>query len=141
MTFKTTTLKNSKLKSYYELISNIPPLKNSIKAAYAWGRTLRQWNSAYEERQKRWKEAFTHAFGEGGTGSPLHPNWSTYQKQVMELDDMDVELEYMEFAEADLKLEDGDSVAPAQFDAVIWMMKDSSKNGEVEKKDEVKNTG
>lgn len=125
MTFKTTKLKNNKLKSYYELIKNIPPLKNSIKASYAWGRTLRKWHDAYEEREKQWKVIFARNFGEGGIGSPLHANWNTYQKEVRVLDDLDVDVEYMEFAEDDLKLEDGDSVAPAQFEAILWMMKEN----------------
>lgn len=125
MTFKTTRLKNNKLKKYYDLISNIPPLKNSIKAAYAWGRTLRRWNEAYEERDKQWKIVFNRNFGEGGTGTTANPNWDAFQKQIRDLEELEIEVEYMEFAEEDLKLEDGDSVAPAQFEAILWMMKEN----------------
>lgn len=134
MTFKTTKLKNRQLKDYYELIKALPPLSNSIKATYALGRTLRKWKDPYEVRDEKWKEIFKRNFGENGQGTPLHENWAAYQKEARQLEDMEVEVEYMEFAESDLKLEDGNGVAPAQFDALIWMIKEeSAKNGEAEK--------
>lgn len=125
MEFKTTKLKNTLLKEYYLAIKSLPPLKKSVKAAYAIARTigkLREADAAFDEKRQ---ELFLIHFGDTvAEASPKLPGWAPFQREVRVLNNLVVEVEYMKFEPSDLNDEAACELTPDQLASILWITED-----------------